>query len=84
VPFLVMIPILAQSGESSIAPPLAVAFAKALVVFAVTLALGRFALRPLFKEVAASSELFTLTALLVSLAAAWVTHLSRPSRNQTG
>jgi CPA2 family monovalent cation:H+ antiporter-2 len=75
VPFLVMIPILAQSGESSIAPPLAVAFAKALAVFAVTLALGRFALRPLFKEVAASSELFTLTALFVSLAAAWVTHL---------
>jgi K+:H+ antiporter len=75
IPFLVMIPILAQSSEGSIALPLLFALLKALVAFALMLLFGRFALRPLFHEVGASSELFTLTALLVSLAAAWVTNL---------
>lgn len=48
--------------------PLALALAKAIAVTIVMLAIGRYALRPLLHEAGASSELFTLTALLVSLA----------------
>lgn len=75
VPFLVMIPILAAGTEGGLAGVLAIALLKALVAFAVLLALGRYALRPLFHEVgsAHSDELFTVTVLFVTLAAAWMT-----------
>ncbi len=76
VPFLVMIPILA-GGEQDLALPLLLALLKGVLALGVMLALGHFALRPLFHEVARarSAELFTLTVLLVSLAAAWITAL---------
>ena len=75
VPFLVMIPILAGGGPIGL--PLLYALIKGVAAFGVMLALGRWVLRPLFHQVAAlrSPELFTLTVLLVSLAAAWVTGL---------
>lgn len=75
VPFLVMIPILAGGGP--IGEPLFYALLKGMLAFAIMLTLGRWVLRPLFHTVAAlrSPELFTLTVLLVSLAAAWVTSL---------
>jgi CPA2 family monovalent cation:H+ antiporter-2 len=75
VPFLVVIPVLAHQG-SPIAGPLAWALLKALLAFAAVVIAGKWLLRPLFHEIAArrSPELFTLTVLLVSLAAAWVTH----------
>lgn len=75
VPFLVVIPVLAHQG-SPIAGPLAWALLKALLAFAAVVIAGKWVLRPLFHEIAArrSPELFTLTVLLVSLAAAWVTH----------
>jgi CPA2 family monovalent cation:H+ antiporter-2 len=76
IPFLVVIPILATSGDTSIGVPLALAMGKAVAVAAGMLAFGRYALRPLLREAGESTELFTLTALLVSLAAAWLTHLS--------
>jgi CPA2 family monovalent cation:H+ antiporter-2 len=76
IPFLVVIPILASSGDTSIGVPLALALGKAVAVAAGMLAFGRYALRPLLREAGESTELFTLTALLVSLAAAWLTHLS--------
>jgi len=40
--------------------------------------IGRKALRPIFHEVASarSNELFTLTVLLIAIAAAWATHLA--------
>lgn len=77
VPFLVMIPILATAGDASLLLPLLWALAKAVFAFGVMLGLGRTVLRPLFAEVAAarSAELFTLTVLLVSLLAAWLTAL---------
>ncbi|MDX1656232.1 MAG: cation:proton antiporter, partial [Candidatus Competibacteraceae bacterium] len=76
VPFLVMIPILAQGGESLLLP-LVGAMVKGILALAGMLALGHFVLRPLFHEVTRgrSAELFTLTVLLVSLAAAWITSL---------
>jgi len=76
VPFLVGIPILAANDASlSMSMALGMAGLKALAAFAVMLGLGRYGLRPLFYEAAAtrSSELFTLTVLLVSLCAAWLT-----------
>jgi len=78
VPFLILIPILASGAEGGFAGPLLVAFLKGAAAFAVMLALGRWLLRPLFREIAAarSAELFMLTILLVSLTAAWATHMA--------
>ncbi|MCU0764911.1 MAG: cation:proton antiporter [Burkholderiaceae bacterium] len=75
VPLVVLIPVLAAAGSQSVALPLAEALAKALLAIAVVVFAGRRLLGPLFHEVAArrSPELFTLTVLLVSLAAAWAT-----------
>jgi len=75
VPLVVLIPVLAAAGTQSVALPLAEALAKALLAIAVVIVGGRRLLRPLFHEIAArrSPELFTLTVLLVSLAAAWAT-----------
>lgn len=77
VPLLVIIPILAMQGEGPLAWPLLSALVKAAAAFAGMIALGHWVLRPLFHLVAGgrSAELFTLTVLLVSLTAAWVTSL---------
>lgn len=76
VPFLVVIPILGGGAEQSMAIPLLIALVKGIVAVVGMLALGHWLIRPLFHQVALarSTELFTLTALLVSLAAAWATH----------
>jgi CPA2 family monovalent cation:H+ antiporter-2 len=49
---------------------------RAVVALLLVLAFGRWALRPLFHEIARhrSSETFTLTVLFVVLASAWATH----------
>jgi len=76
IPFLILIPALAGHGENSIFQDIGFALLKGGFVVAVMLAVGHWLLRPLFHEIASSrsSELFTLTALLFTLAAAWVTH----------
>ncbi len=76
VPFLAVIPILASNNGGSIEAALGLALLKAVLVLAVLVAFGRYALRPIFHEVARarSVELFTLSVLLVSLLAAWLTH----------
>jgi len=76
IPLLVVIPILAGESESGILVPLLLAVVKAALVFVVIMAIGHWLLRPLFHEIARarSAELFTLTVLLVSLTAAWLTH----------
>ena len=75
VPFLVMIPVLGVAHPHSIAAALGVALLKAAGAIAVVLLMGRYVLRPLFHLVSQgqSFELFTLTVLFVSLAAAWAT-----------
>ena len=75
VPFLVVIPILAAGAGQTLLAPLLLALLKSAVAFAIMLTAGRYLLRPLFHEVAnaRSAELFTLTVLLVSLLAAWLT-----------
>jgi len=77
VPFLVAIPILADGTADGLAAALAYAVIKGIIALGVMLAVGRLVLRRLFDEVAqaGSMELFTLTVLLVSLLAAWLTSL---------
>lgn len=77
VPFLVAIPILATGTEDGLALALVYAGIKGILALTVILVSGRLVLRRLFDEVAAagSTELFTLTVLLVSLLAAWITSL---------
>jgi monovalent cation:H+ antiporter-2, CPA2 family len=78
VPFVVVIPVLGAAGVAA-ADPLAAtlswALAKALLAFAVVYLAGRWLLRPMFHVIAQrrSPELFTLTVLLVALAAAAAT-----------
>ena len=76
VPFLILIPVLgAATGMNALAGELGMATAKAVLAFALVFYAVRWALRPLFHMVAErrSAELFTLTVLLVVLAAAWTT-----------
>ncbi len=76
IPFLIFLPLLRDTSHSLVTP-LLIAFLKGLITFTLLLAMGRWLLRPLFREIAAtrSTELFMLTVLLVTLAAAWLTHL---------
>ncbi|MDZ7839525.1 MAG: cation:proton antiporter [Gammaproteobacteria bacterium] len=77
VPFLVAIPILATDAGDGLAVALLYAVIKGALALTVMLAAGRLVLQRLFDEVATagSMELFTLTVLLVSLLAAWLTSL---------
>lgn len=78
IPFLILIPLLADTGNNSMWVPLSLALLKGVAAFFAMVALGHWLLRPLFREIASarSSELFMLTVLLVSLTAAWGTHLA--------
>jgi CPA2 family monovalent cation:H+ antiporter-2 len=76
VPFVIVIPALGvAAGAESIGSTLGWAVMKALLAFAIVFGVGRWVLRPAFHAVAESrsAELFTLTVLLVSLAAGWTT-----------
>lgn len=72
IPFLILIPVLGGGAEGSLWASLGEALLRGLVAVAVLLAAGHWLLRRLFREVARarSAELFTLTVLLVSIAAA--------------
>jgi monovalent cation:H+ antiporter-2, CPA2 family len=76
VPFVIVIPTLGiAAGAESIGSTMGWAVLKALLAFAIVFVVGRWVLRPAFHAVAESrsAELFTLTVLLVSLAAGWTT-----------
>jgi CPA2 family monovalent cation:H+ antiporter-2 len=74
VPLIVVVPVLGLAAAETLAGSLAFALAKAVAAFALVFLVGRWLLHPLFHMVASrrSAELFTLTVLFVSLAAAWV------------
>jgi len=79
IPFLIIIPTLgAGAMESGVALSLFYAVLKGVAVIAVMMASGHYLLRPLFHSIAKqhTSELFTLSILLFSVAAAWVTGLA--------
>ncbi|HRE31596.1 MAG TPA: cation:proton antiporter, partial [Candidatus Berkiella sp.] len=75
VPFLIVVPALAGSGQDSVMTVLLVRIGVGTLIFLIMLAAGRWLLRPLFHHIAQarSSELFMLTALLVVLASAFLT-----------
>src|SRR5579872_2309128 len=75
IPFLILIPALNGGLDSSFANNMLLAFGKGTLAVVVILAAGRWLLRPLFHQIASarSAELFTLTALLVTLASAFST-----------
>ncbi len=82
IPFLIIIPVLganltgAITGENtSMSHELTWALAKGIFAIAMLLVIGRTLLRPLFHEIARakSNELFTLTVLMVAIAAAALT-----------
>ena len=74
IPFLIYVAGLSSTVDTS-ALSIITAMVKGLLALVVILAIGHWALRPLFRVIAKhrSTELFTLTALLVTLAAAWST-----------
>ncbi|MFQ5471097.1 MAG: cation:proton antiporter [Gammaproteobacteria bacterium] len=75
IPFLILITLV--SSDSSVNPAFAIisAFIEGLAALILIFGFGRWILKPLFRAVATfkSMELFTLTALLVALGAAWIT-----------
>jgi CPA2 family monovalent cation:H+ antiporter-2 len=75
IPFLILIPAMGRGIDSAIAGDMLWAFAKGTLAVVVILAAGRWLLRPLLHQIATarSAELFTLTALLVTLASAFGT-----------
>lgn len=81
IPMLIIIPVLGAhmtgtaNGTQNMGTELAWALIKGVVAVALLLVLGRTLLRVLFKEVAQakSNELFTLTVLMVAIAAAALT-----------
>ncbi|MCC6207794.1 MAG: cation:proton antiporter [Gammaproteobacteria bacterium] len=78
IPFLILIPVLAGENQDAVVWELLWALIKGVVVVVAMFSVGHWILRPLFHEIASSrsSELFTLTALLMALAAAWITHFA--------
>lgn len=75
VPFLILIPVLNGGTAGAGAWKVLLTLLTGTVVVALMLAAGRWLIRPLFSRIVEidSRELFTLSALLFSLAAAWLT-----------
>jgi len=76
VPFLIAIPLLASSGDTSIALALGQALLKGIFVIAFLMSVGKWLLPWLFREVARTrtDELFVLTTILVALLAGGITY----------
>lgn len=75
IPFFILIASFARS-EQAFALPLVWTLLKTILAFILILFAGKWVMRPLFREIAAqhSLELFTLSALLVTLGASWLTY----------
>ena len=76
VPFLIAIPLLAQTGEVSIALALGEALLKGVFVIAFLMSVGKWLLPWVFREVAKTrtDELFVLTTILIALLAGGLTY----------
>jgi len=76
VPFLALAGVLGAPQESYSTLEITLAVGKAAVALLIVLASGRWLLRPLFHEIAASNspELFTFAVLFVAIGASWATH----------
>lgn len=76
IPILILIPSLAQISQASVGLEIVEAIVKGAIAIFIILTIGRWVLKPMFYTIAESRsvELFTLTALLVTLGSAWITH----------
>ncbi len=76
IPFLILVSAPAESREIGAGLSIFLAFIEGIFALILIFILGRWVLRPIFQLVARyrSMELFTLTALMISLGAAWITH----------
>lgn len=76
VPFLIAIPLLAQTGEVSIAFALGEALLKGVFVIALLMSVGKWVLPWVFREIARTrtDELFVLTTILIALLAGGLTY----------
>ncbi len=76
VPFLALAGVLGSADAAISAPEISFAILKAAIALVIVLAAGRWLLRPLFHEIAASGapELFTFAVLFVAMGSAWATH----------
>jgi CPA2 family monovalent cation:H+ antiporter-2 len=75
VPMLALIPLLGSAGSGSPWLALGLALGKAAVALGFITLAGRFFIRPLFRQIAATgnSELFTAASLFILLGLGWVT-----------
>ncbi|RMD68477.1 MAG: potassium transporter [Gammaproteobacteria bacterium] len=75
IPILLILPILGRAHQQPLIQDLALVLGKGLITFLIIIGVGRWVLRPVFHEIAKSRspELFMLTALMVTLLAAWGT-----------
>jgi len=76
IPFVILIVGLAENPNESLAIIFMWALLKGILAFALISISGRWILRPLFHIISATRaiELFTLTVLLITLTAAWLTN----------
>jgi CPA2 family monovalent cation:H+ antiporter-2 len=72
VPLLILVPLLAEGTEQSLAWAISMAFIKGIIVVAILLSVGKWLLPKVFSEVARTrtDELFVLTTIMVALMAA--------------
>jgi CPA2 family monovalent cation:H+ antiporter-2 len=72
VPLLILVPLLADGTEQSLAWAISMAFVKGIVVVVILLSVGKWLLPKVFSEVARTrtDELFVLTSIMVALMAA--------------
>jgi CPA2 family monovalent cation:H+ antiporter-2 len=75
VPMLALIPLLGNAGSASPWMALGLALAKALLALGFIVLAGRYLIRPLFRQIAATgnAELFTAASLFILLGLGWVT-----------
>jgi CPA2 family monovalent cation:H+ antiporter-2 len=75
VPMLALIPLLGNAGDASPWLALGLALGKAAVALGIITLAGRFLIRPLFRQIAATgnAELFTAASLFILLGLGWVT-----------
>jgi CPA2 family monovalent cation:H+ antiporter-2 len=76
IPLIILIAGLASKGQDKLAYILLWALAKGVLAIFLIFFVGRWLLKPLFHLISQTRtiELFTLTVLLVTLTAAWLTH----------
>ena len=76
VPFLIIIPLLADAEQASLAQVLAISLLKGVFVVALLMSVGKWVLPWVFREVAKTrtDELFVLTTILIALLAAGLTY----------